>query len=41
MSDEIKRVVVTGMGVMAPTGKTVEEYWANLVSGVSGIGKIT
>ena len=27
MSDEIKRVVVTGMGVMAPTGKTVEEYW--------------
>ena len=41
MSDEIKRVVVTGMGVMAPTGKTVEEYWENLVSGVSGIGKIT
>ena len=41
MSDEKKRVVVTGMGVMAPTGKTVEEYWENLVSGVSGIGKIT
>ncbi|MQF68267.1 beta-ketoacyl-ACP synthase II [SAR202 cluster bacterium AD-802-K11_MRT_200m] len=41
MSDEKKRVLVTGMGVMAPTGKTVEEYWENLVSGVSGIGKIT
>ena len=29
------------MGVMAPTGQNVEEYWDNLVSGVSGIGKIT
>ena len=41
MTAERTRVVVTGMGVMAPTGQTVEEYWDNLVAGISGIGKIT
>ncbi|MED5429638.1 MAG: beta-ketoacyl synthase N-terminal-like domain-containing protein, partial [Chloroflexota bacterium] len=41
MTVDRTRVVVTGMGVMAPTGQKVEEYWDNLVSGVSGIGKIT
>ncbi len=41
MTVDRTRVVVTGMGVMAPTGQNVEEYWDNLVSGVSGIGKIT
>ena len=41
MTAERTRVVVTGMGVMAPTGQTVAEYWDNLVAGMSGIGKIT
>ena len=41
MTVDRTRVVVTGMGVMAPIGQNVEEYWNNLVSGVSGIGKIT
>ena len=41
MTAERTRVLVTGMGVMAPTGQTVEEYWDNLVAGISGIGKIT
>ena len=36
-----KRVVITGMGVMSPLGKTVDEYWNGLVKGESGIGKIT
>ena len=36
-----KRVVITGMGVMSPLGKTVDEYWNGLVKGKSGIGNIT
>ncbi|MEC8890193.1 MAG: beta-ketoacyl-ACP synthase II [Chloroflexota bacterium] len=36
-----KRAVITGMGVMSPLGKTVEEYWNGLIKGESGIGKIT
>ena len=35
------RVVVTGMGALTPIGNTVEDYWRNLVAGVSGIGCIT
>ena len=35
------RVVITGMGVITPLGETVEEYWENLVNGVSGIGPMT
>lgn len=36
-----KKVVVTGMGVMSPIGKTVEDFWKALVSGRSGIDEIT
>ena len=36
-----KRVVITGMGVMSPLGKTVDAYWNGLVKGKSGIGNIT
>jgi 3-oxoacyl-[acyl-carrier-protein] synthase II len=35
------RVVVTGMGVVAPVGNTLEEFWRNLCAGKSGIGPIT
>jgi 3-oxoacyl-[acyl-carrier-protein] synthase II len=35
------RVVVTGLGVVAPNGIGVENFWQNIVNGVSGIGPIT
>jgi len=38
---ELKRVVVTGLGTINPLGKTVEEYFDNLLKGVSGAGPIT
>ena len=41
MRENRKRVVVTGMGAMTPLGQTVDEYWGNLVKGVSGIAPIT
>lgn len=36
-----KRVVITGLGVLAPNGNTVPEYWSALCSGTSGIGPIS
>ncbi|MDR3091834.1 MAG: beta-ketoacyl-ACP synthase II [Clostridiales bacterium] len=36
-----KRVVVTGLGVVSPVGKTPGEFYKNLTSGVCGIGPIT
>ena len=36
-----RRVVVTGLGLITPVGIGVSESWANIVSGQSGIGKIT
>jgi 3-oxoacyl-[acyl-carrier-protein] synthase II len=38
---ELKRVVITGLGAFTPIGKSVEEYWKNLVQGVSGAAPIT
>ncbi len=38
---ELKRVVVTGMGALTPLGNSVDEYWENLVKGVSGAAMIT
>ncbi len=37
----LKRVVVTGLGAITPLGNTVEEYWKNLIDGVSGSANIT
>ncbi|MBN1925428.1 MAG: beta-ketoacyl-[acyl-carrier-protein] synthase II, partial [Prolixibacteraceae bacterium] len=37
---EFKRVVITGLGTVNPLGNTVEEYWENLVKGVSGAAAI-
>jgi len=34
-------VVVTGMGVICPLGLNIDEFWAGLVAGKSGIGYIT
>jgi 3-oxoacyl-[acyl-carrier-protein] synthase II len=36
-----RRVVVTGLGTVAPVGNTVDEAWANLKAGKSGISLIT
>jgi len=36
-----KRIVVTGIGVVSPVGVGKTDYWNSLVSGVSGIGRIT
>lgn len=38
---ELKRVVVTGMGAITPLGNTIDEYWNNLIAGVSGADMIT
>ncbi len=35
-----RRVVVTGMGILCPTGNTVEEAWANAAAGKTGIRTI-
>ncbi len=37
----VRRVVVTGLGVVAPNGNTVQEYWENLVAGKGGAGLVT
>lgn len=38
---ERRRVVVTGMGIICPTGNSVDEAWRNAAAGVTGIGPIT
>lgn len=38
---ELKRVVVTGLGAITPLGNSVEEFWNNLINGVSGAAPIT
>ena len=38
---ELKRVVITGLGALTPMGNTVEEFWDNLLKGVSGADDIT
>src|SRR5215468_44317 len=35
------RVVVTGIGVLAPNGIGLEQFWESLLAGRSGIGPIT
>lgn len=36
-----RRVVVTGLGTIAPTGNSTAAAWGNVVAGTSGIGPIT
>ena len=35
------RVVITGMGILAPNGIGIEPFWESLLAGRSGIGPIT
>nr|MBP6555322.1 beta-ketoacyl-ACP synthase II [Novosphingobium sp.] len=37
----MRRVVVTGLGLVTPLGGDVETTWANLIAGKSGAGRIT
>ncbi|SFP27791.1 beta-ketoacyl-ACP synthase II [Qipengyuania nanhaisediminis] len=37
----MRRVVVTGLGLVTPLGGDVETTWSNLIAGKSGAGKIT
>ncbi len=37
----MKRVVVTGMGVITPIGNNVEDFWSNIKEGTTGFGPIT
>ena len=36
-----KRIVITGMGIICPTGNNVADAWSNTASGKNGIGYIT
>ena len=38
---QLKRVVVTGIGTLTPIGNNLNDYWNNLVNGVSGADEIT
>jgi 3-oxoacyl-(acyl-carrier-protein) synthase len=38
---KLNRVVVTGMGILAPNGIGLEAFWDSLVAGRSGVGPIT
>nr|GEY64492.1 3-oxoacyl-[acyl-carrier-protein] synthase II, chloroplastic-like [Tanacetum cinerariifolium] len=35
-----RRVVVTGLGVVSPVGHVADEFYENLLNGVSGISEI-
>ena len=37
----MRRVVVTGLGVVSPLGSKVEDFWGNLKAGEIGIGPLT
>jgi len=37
----MKRVAITGLGVISPLGNTVDTFWRNIVEGKSGAGPIT
>jgi 3-oxoacyl-[acyl-carrier-protein] synthase II len=36
----LRRVVITGMGVVTGLGHTVEEFWSGLIGGKSGVGPL-
>lgn len=37
----LKRVVVTGLGIISPVGTGIESFWSSLTAGISGIGPVT
>jgi len=41
MSNNQRRVVVTGLGVISPIGNSVDRFWRELLAGTCGIDRIT
>jgi len=41
MTDNTRRVVVTGLGIVSPVGSSIDKAWENIKNGVSGIRKIS
>ncbi|MDC3386136.1 beta-ketoacyl-ACP synthase II [Gammaproteobacteria bacterium] len=41
MTENTRRVVITGLGLVSPVGSTVNKAWDNIKNGVSGIRKIS
>ncbi|MCL4394930.1 MAG: hypothetical protein M1482_09050, partial [Chloroflexi bacterium] len=41
MSNNNRRVVVTGLGVVTPVGSSVDKFWAGLLAGTPAIDRIT
>lgn len=41
MSENLRRVVVTGIGAVTPLGNSADETWENMCQGKNGIGPIT
>jgi len=41
MSNNQRRVVVTGLGVISPIGNSIEQFWRELLAGTCGIDRIT
>lgn len=39
--DGVRRVVITGLGVIAPNGSTIGEFWQSIVAGKSSAGPLT
>ncbi|MEY8446217.1 beta-ketoacyl synthase N-terminal-like domain-containing protein [Enterococcus ratti] len=35
----MKRVVITGIGIISSSDKNIEELWSNVSQGISGIKK--
>ena len=40
MDKNIRRVVITGTGVISPVGNDTRTFWENLKSGVCGISRL-
>src|SRR3977135_2765311 len=40
-SDRMRRVVITGIGVISPVGTGKNTFWEALLAGKSGIGPVT
>ncbi len=41
MTLDLRQVVITGMGLVTPTGNSLEEFWDSLRQGRSGVGLLT
>ncbi len=37
----LKRVVITGLGIVSPVGTGLEKFWSSLTTGISGVGPVT